>query len=123
MSELIMWRRIPPGSHLEVEVTPAGGEFAAVGDISQVGTTAKDDIWTDAQLHPGPHSLTIQKARDYIIDIAVSFASSEVSTATVSARVVKADGSVFSQPDTANLSGKNADQPGIVTIVLVSRKS
>ena len=123
MSELMMWRRIPPGSHLEVEVTPAGGQFAAAGDVSQVGTDARDADWTDAQLHPGPQSLTIQKARDYIIDVAVSFASPEVSTATVSAKIVKADGSVFSRPNTVDLSGKNADQPQIVTIVLISRKS
>jgi hypothetical protein len=123
MSELMMWRRIPPGSRLEVGVTPAGTEFAATGQVFNYGSNAQDESWTDAQIHPGPKSLTIQNARDYIVDIIVSFASAGVSQATVDARVVKADGNVFSQPDSAVLSGKNSDAPRMVTIVLISRKS
>jgi hypothetical protein len=123
MSELMMWRRIPPGSRLEVAVTPAGGDFAAAGQIFNYGSNARDGTWTDAQIHPGPKFLSIQTRRDYIVDVTVSFVSSDVSKATVDARVVKADGSVFSEPDTADLSGKNGDRPEIVTIVLISRKS
>jgi hypothetical protein len=123
MSELMMWRRIPHGSRLEVAVTPAGGEFAATGQIFNYGSNAQDGTWTDAQIHPGPKSLNLRTGRDYIVDVTVSFASSGVSKATVDARVVKADGSVFSEPDTADLSGKNSDRPQIVTIVLIGRKS
>ena len=42
MSELMMWRLIPSGSHLEVGVTPADGEFAATGKVYHYGANKAD---------------------------------------------------------------------------------
>lgn len=124
MSELMMWRRIPPGCHLEVGVIPAEGEFAAAGKVfTYGGGPTPDEDWPDKDLRPGPKSFDLKSKRDYVVDILVSFASALSTSATVQARVVKADGSVYSKPDERVLKGKNGDAPGTVSIVLISQKA
>ena len=123
MSELMMWRRIPPGSHVEVGVIPAGGEFAASGKVyTYGGGPIPDEDWPDKDLRPGPKLFDLKSKRDYVVDVLVSFASTAPTSATVQARVVKADGSVYSKEDERTVKGKNGDAPGTVSIVLISRK-
>jgi hypothetical protein len=123
MSELMMWRLIPKGAKLDVRVTPADGEFAATGIVYHyAGGNVADETWADAELRPGPRTLMLKNSRDYIVDILVSFASAAASKATVSARVVKADGGIYSKPDARTVQGKNGDAPVTVTIILMSQK-
>jgi hypothetical protein len=122
MSELMTWRRIPPGATLEVSLTPAAGEFSATGQVFTFSpTNPPDQEWLDAEVHPGPKQFRIGKASDYIVDLLVTFVSPARTTATVSVSVIKSDGTTYGRPRTATLAGKNGDAPETVSIVLITQ--
>ena|ERR1700674_2853282 len=122
MSELMSWRKIPPGATLEVSLTPAPGQFTSTGTVYTYNSSnPPDQKWKDAEVHPGPRKMPIESGSDYIVDLLVSFVSPADTTAAVAVAVRKSDGSSFGKPLTAQLTGKNGAPPDTVSIILVTQ--
>jgi hypothetical protein len=121
MSELLMFNRVPHQSRMRVQVTPAGGEYAAAGTFFTFagGREVPDETWSDAELQAGKRAGPLLRTRDYAADVVVSFASTAASGATVTATIEKPDGGVFGKVRTADVRGKNGDPPRTVTIIVV----
>jgi len=120
MSELVMFNKVPDRSRLNVQVTPAGGPYAAAGIFyTFAGTHVPDVQWTDAELQNGKRTGQLLKTRDYAVDVIVNFASPANTSATVTARVEKPDGSNYGTVRTATVTGQNGGPPITVTIILV----
>ena len=121
MSELLIWRRIPPGSKLEVSVSPLDGQFTMMGQVFRISPrNPPDEEWTDADFRPGPKRLTLKESTDYIVDVLLQFVSAARESASVRVGVVKANGSNFGKPQTVVLKGKNGDPPDTVSIILIT---
>ena len=121
MSELLIWRRVPPGAELEVTLSPLDGEFTARGQVFRFSAAnPPDEEWTDADLRPGPKQLRLARSTDYIVDILLTFVSEERSEAAARVAVIKPNGLSFGKPQTVPLKGKNGDPPDTVSVILIT---
>jgi hypothetical protein len=121
MSELLIWRRVPAGSKLEVAVGPADGQFTTTGQVFRFSASnPPDEDWSDEELRPGPKRLRLKGSTNYIVDILVAFVGTTRMTATARATVLKPDGSTFGKPQSVELKGKNGDPPDTLSIVLLT---
>ena len=110
MREVELYENVPDGSTLELGMTaddPADeGNFT--GHVLLITSFEPDQQWPNADVHPGPKTHQLDSPKAYMLEIRVAFlAAADV---TVTARVVKPDGSVYSDPKVWNLQGDNGDQ-------------
>jgi len=125
MSNLYLRGRIPDGSKISIwivegEDTPEG---SFVGSARLVLEDGKEEIWTDADIHPEPKSKKLVSPKNYVWRVRVGFTSADVQKAVIHAEIQKPDGSVFSTPYEHEVEGKNGDEvrATIVAITLLDQ--
>jgi hypothetical protein len=125
MSELMTWVRVPRGSRLEVSVTPVTGRCVANAEFVTHEAEAQEDteLWTDAELQPGPRKAKLVPPHGYTVSLRVIFPTPQNSESLVTATVIKSDGSTFGPVKTQELEGKKGDPPRLVTIIVQTLKS
>jgi hypothetical protein len=110
MREVEVYENVPDGSTLELGMTaddPADeGNFT--GHVLLITSFEPDQNWEDGEIHPGPRLHELTSPRAYMLEIRAAFqAAADV---TVTARIVKPDGEVYSTPKEWELQGDNGDQ-------------
>lgn len=125
MSQLLIWTRVPKGARLEVEVHATSGKCVANGEFvtQKPDDSQTTELWTDKELQPGPRSAKLQPPSEYATFVRVVFPGKTVSSADVTARIVKADDSLFGPEKTASVSGRKGDPPRLVTVIVQTLKS
>jgi hypothetical protein len=111
MSSLYLKNRIPDGSKLcisfeEAESTPEG---SFVGSARLVLENGSEEIWEDADVHPGPKCKKLVSPKSYVWRVRVGFTSPTVQTAIINAVITKPDGTVFGESYVEPVSGRNGD--------------
>ncbi len=83
---VITWVHVPPGSRLEVRVSPNDGAFISGGDIfmDDKGLLPVKQ-WKDAELRAGPAVEQLKDGVDYTVDIRAAAVSSDPVDGAVSA--------------------------------------
>lgn len=125
MSELMMWIRVPKGARLEVSVTPVTAKCLANAEFVTHRPEGDEsaELWTDAELQPGPRTARLAPPNGYTASLRVGFPLAAASEALVSATVIKADGTAFGPVKTQSLEGRKGDPPRLVTIIVQTLKS
>lgn len=110
MKEVEAYENVPDGSTLELRMTagkPADeGKFT--GHVLLITSFEPDQQWADGDVHPGPKRHTLVSPKAYMLEIREAF--QDKATATVTARIVKPDGKVYSTPKVWTIPGKNGTE-------------
>ena len=110
MREVEVYENVPDGATLEISMTagnPADeGKFT--GHVLLITSFEPDQQWPDADIHTGPKQHLLRSPNAYMLEIREAFLDQV--TATVTARIVKPDGSVYSIPKEWRVPGANGDQ-------------
>jgi hypothetical protein len=125
VSQLLIWTRVPKGASLEVEVHATSGKCVTNAEFvtQKPNDSQTTELWTDAELQPGPRPAKLHPPNEYATFVRVTFPGKTMSTADVTARIVKADGSTFGAEKTASVSGRKGDPPRLVTVIVQTLKS
>lgn len=113
MGSLFFKNRVPDGSKLclrieEAQDTP-GGSFIGSARLVVDDEGGSEEIWDDAQVHPGPKCQKLTAPKGYAWRVRVAFVSSKTERAVIRAEVIKPDGSVFGDDYEFEVAGKNDD--------------
>jgi hypothetical protein len=94
------WARVTGGSTLAVWVETRGTsvECGARVLVSRAGQETVERMWTDADLRPGPKSLSLNVSHTYSIRVRVGFSAPEEEEAVIAAEITKPDGSRHGLP-------------------------
>jgi len=121
---LKIWTGIPAGSRLEAWIESASTQWGSDAHlvISHPGGTQDEQDWKHDELHPGPRTLVLQAGNGYTVGVRVSFTGSVPANATIRARVVKPDSSVYGSEYAYTVSGK-AVEVARSSIIAVTKQS
>jgi hypothetical protein len=121
---LKIWVGIPAGSRLEVSIESASTQWGSDAHlvIAHPGGTQDEQDWSHDELHPGPRTLVLEGGNGYTVGVRVSFTGSVPVNATIRARVVKPDGSVYGSAYAYTVSG-TAIEVARSSIIAVTKRS
>jgi hypothetical protein len=121
----MLWSRVPEGSRVEVRVTTSAGKCVTNAEwvVHAPNDSETTELWTDADLNPGPKKAKLRPPNDYAGSVRVAFPIKDASEATVTAQIIKADGANYGPVKTAVVSGRKGDDPRLVTIIARTVKS
>ena len=121
---LKIWSAVPDGSTLEVSLTSAAGSWAGGARliVSEPDGSSSEEIWSHAELNPGPKESALETPNGYTVRVRVGFAGSEPVQVAIVARIVKGDGSQFGSGYSFPVSGSSSDVKR-ATIIAVTKKS
>lgn len=121
---LKIWVGIPVGSRLEVWIESTSTQWGSDAHlvVSHPGGTQDEQDWSHDELHPGPRTLVLEGGNGYTVGVRVSFKGNVPSSATIRARVVKADNSVYGSSYAYTVSGTALDVARS-SIIAVTRQS
>lgn len=108
MREVEIYQDVPDGSILEVSFAPED----AAGTASVLFITSgnvDDQVWPDADLRPGPKRQPLEAGNAYMLELRFAFLAA--ATVTITAQIIKPDGSVYSTPKIWEIAGSNGDIP------------
>lgn len=121
----MVWTRVPDGSRFELSVATSTGK--CVSNAEWVVHTPDDsettELWSDADLSPGPKKTGLGSPNDYAGFLRVTFPIKDPSQATVTAQIIKPDGSNYGPVKSEMVSGRKGDDPRLVTIIIRTLKS
>ena len=97
MSEnLNQWFIVPADSTLLLEVTgEASSDVDFVAHARCVPNQGDEEMWSDADLRPGPHEKTIDEDTSYAVRVTVKFFGNSEQTAVVRASVADPSGELL----------------------------
>ena len=110
MKEVEVYENVPDGSTLELgmEADEPANEGNFTGHVLLITSFEPDQEWLDEEVHPGPKTHMLESPKAYMLEIRVAFLAAV--TATVTARIIKPNGSVYSTPKVWTIEGDNEDQ-------------
>ena len=120
MSNLRIWRGIPPGSRLEIAVVavPKDAPRNFIARARVISGPGQEQILTDQQLAgPQPAIVLLQPLHGYVVRIAASFGGSKGS-GEVRALVRKPDNSIYGLPYRYQFNNNTQPDPVRATLVL-----
>lgn len=111
MGTIYLKNRIPDGSKLCISIVegPNALPGTMVGSARLLLENGAEEIWDDAQVHPGPKCKKLSSPKGYTWRVRVAFTSPTVQTAIVHATITRPDGKIFGEPYAEPFSGKNGD--------------
>ena len=86
----ITWSHVPPGTQLEVSVTPANGDCSSVGNIFEDDGLVPVTQWEAGDLQPGPAVALLKAGTNTNADIRVVTGTTATTDGEVSAALVEA---------------------------------
>jgi len=97
------YENVPHKSMLEVSFGPDDKPFT--GSVNFITSGDVDDaIWSDQEVRPGPKVQGLEKGRAYMLEMRAAFLKD--TEATLTARIRKPDGAVYSTPKVWTIQGK-----------------
>jgi hypothetical protein len=125
VSELMLWTRVPDGSRLELRVATGTGKCVANAEwvVHTPDDSETTELWTDAELSPGPKKSRLRSPNDYAGFLRVTFPIKDPSQAMVTAQIIKPDGTNYGPVKSETVSGRKGDDPRLVTIIIRTLKS
>ena len=103
MNNVEFYENVPDKSKLEVSFGPDDKPFT--GSVIFITSGDVDDAtWSDEEVRPGPKVQELEKGRAYMLEMRAAFLKD--AEATITARIRKPDGSVFSKPKVWTIQGK-----------------
>jgi len=124
LSNLYLKNRVPNGSKLELSIVgaDAAADSAFVGSARLVLDDGKEEVWDDADVHPGPKTKKLASPKSYVWRVRVAFTGAQTSAAIIRAHIEKPNnGGVFGDPYEFEVEGKNGDIAR-ATIMAVTEK-
>ena len=109
-SSLQAWQNIPDGSTLKVSLESAGDY---VGDATCTTIGGPVEQWSHGEMDPGPKTKKLDSPHDYSTRVDVGFVKPEAVSVTVTARIVKPDGTQQSSTYTHAVSGTNGETAAV----------
>lgn len=110
MKEVEVYENVPDGSTLELgmKADQPANEGNFTGHVLLITSFEPDQQWPDEEVHPGPKTHLLESPNAYMLEIREAFLAE--ATATVTARIIKPDGSVYSTPKVWTIQGQNGTQ-------------
>jgi hypothetical protein len=105
------WARVPGGSTLTVsiETDGTGVQAGARVVIDRPHEPTHEQVWTDADLRPGPKALPLAAGESYAVRVRVGFQAGEEEEAVIAAEITKPDGSRHGLPYRFCVHGTKGD--------------
>jgi hypothetical protein len=124
LSNLYLKNRVPTGSKLELSIVgvDAAADSAFVGSARLLLDDGSEEVWDDADIHPGPKRKKLVSPNSYVWRVRVAFTGPQVRTAVIRAHIEKPNnGGIFGEPYEFEVEGKNGDIAR-ATIMAVTEK-
>lgn len=120
MSAIKIWSKVPDRSTLEIQLESNDENW--VGGARLVDDEGNEELWTHAQLHPGPMIRELRVPHLYTVRLRVGFLASEPSSVDMHALILKPDGTVHAGPWSHTVAGKK-DDIARASLVIATLKS